>query len=155
MDVNKEKELYELEPDFFSEGIACKSGILNKQDTCMYFGCECGDGWFQPLKKFITRVKEINDLAKMYNAVFVCDQLKEKYGELTVYWTIRKYEPEKECNNTVEINALENIFEDCLREAENECWNICEICGSHDDIITTKGYIQRICKNCADKYKRC
>ena len=151
MDVNKEKELYEFEPDFFSEGIACKSGILTEKDTCMFWGCECGDGWFEPLKNFLRKVKYLNALLREYNGVIVCEQLKEKYGELTIYWSVKKYDPEKEYYDTEKINLISDIFCDCLRTAEVECWNVCEICGSKHDIITTNGYIQRICKDCAAK----
>lgn len=154
MDVKYEKELYELDPDFFSEAIACINGVLDEKTTCMFWGCECGDGWYEPLKKFITKVKEINDLAKMYNSVFVCEQLKEKYGELTVYYTVKKYDPEKDFCDVEKTNALEKIFSDCLEQAERDCWNICENCGSKDNIVTTQGYIQRICQKCFDKRRQ-
>ena len=151
MDSTYEKALYEIDPDFFSEAIACTNGVLTEVDTCMAWGCECGDGWFKPLKKFVRKVKELNAMAKSYNAVFVCEQLKEKYGELRVYYSIKKYDPEKEITDIDRVNILESILFDCLQQAEKECWNVCEICGCDNDIITTKGYIQRICKQCYDR----
>jgi len=48
--------------------------------TCMAFGCECGDGWFEPIKKFVQKTAILNNVGKQYNIKFVCNQLKEKFG---------------------------------------------------------------------------
>ena len=85
-----ENKLYNIDPTFFEDAIACENKEKNEMDTCMYWGCECGDGWFKPLEKFMHKVKFINELAKRYNTKFVCEQLKEKYGELRVYYKIFK-----------------------------------------------------------------
>ena len=99
MDIQKENELYSICPSFFSDAIACINHEKNEMDTCMAFGCECEDGWFEPLKLMSKKIEFINRLAKPYNYYFVCDQLKEKFAELNVYYSKRIINPDKETNN--------------------------------------------------------
>lgn len=151
-----ENELYNIDPVFFGHAINCKTGIENEMTTCMYWGCECGDGWFKPLKKFIQKVAIINELGKKYNIQFVCDQLKEKWGELTVYYSSTwADESNKNLIDINQCNILEEMFEEALHTAEKECWNVCEWCGAEggykgENLVTTSsGWISRICKKCA------
>ena len=155
MNDKLEHELYSIDPIFFEDAIACENEEKNEMDTCMFWGCECGDGWFKPLEKFIHKVKLINELAKNYNTKFVCEQLKEKYGEIRVYYKIDKINENIEAKNN-EINYLIDLFEDALKTVEDECWNVCEVCGADggykgENLITTSGWISRICKKCAKK----
>ena len=111
-----ENELYNIDPVFFRHAINCKTGIENAMTTCMYWGCECGDGWFKPLKKFIQKVAIINELGKKYNIQFVCDQLKEKWGELTVYYSSAWADESNK--NLIDIDQC-NILEEMFEEADN------------------------------------
>ena len=154
MTIEHETELYHIDSIFFEEAIACKKGDMNETNTCMYWGCECGDGWFEPLKTFITVVHFINEIATLYNSKFVCTQLKEKYGELTVYYDIRYINPKEKTDEFV-INILDNMFDDALTDCEKACWDVCEVCGNNQNLITTKGYIQRLCKTCAERNRLC
>ena len=151
-----ENKLYNIDPVFFEDAIACENKEKNEMDTCMYFGCECGDGWFKPLEKFMHKVKFINELAKRYNTKFVCEQLKEKYGELRVYYKTDKINEINENNkvNYDEVDYLIDMFEDALKISEDDCWNVCEWCGAEggydgENLVTTSGWISRICKKCA------
>ena len=149
-----ENKLYNIDPIFFEEAIACKNDKMNEMNTCMYFGCECGDGWFKPLEKFIQKVNLINHIAKNYNIKFVCSQLKEKFGELRVYYKTVLIDNEKGIENKEVKKYLSELFDDALRTAEDECWNVCEWCGAEggyngENLITTSGWISRICKKCA------
>ena len=96
MNERKENEIYSICPSFFSDAIACINHEKNEMDTCMAFGFECEDGWFEPLKTMSEKICIINEIAKHSNYFYVCDQLKEKWGELTVYYSKRKINIEKE-----------------------------------------------------------
>ena len=57
-----------------------------------------------------------------------------------------------------QVKILTNMYEDALKSCEDDCWHVCEICGANggfkdENLITTSGYIRRICKNCATKGK--
>ena len=56
----------------------------------MYWGCQCGDGWYEPIKEFAQKTKYLNELAKADNIKFVCGTIKEKYGYFNCYWDVRK-----------------------------------------------------------------
>lgn len=142
-----ENKLYKIDPVFFEQAINCRNGI---EDA---FRCECGDGWFEPLCAFAEKVRVLNDCLKQYGAKIVCEQLKEKFGELTVYHCM-VFDWVKSADWRYEIKRIYDIFEDVLESTRKECWSVCEICGVHDDyrggnLITTKGRIRRICKDCA------
>ena len=159
MNRELENKLYNIDPVFFCDAIACINGDLNEVQTCMAFGCECGDGWFEPLKTLANKTKLINSIAKNYNLKFVCCQLKEKFGGLRCYTSTRFidenigntfYEDENSCEI---VSSLNKMLDDAINAAENECWNVCERCGfdggyNGENMITTSGWISRICKNC-------
>lgn len=53
-------------------------------------------------------------------------------------------------------NFLYHIAEKLIQECEEKCWDTCEHCGEENDyskskIITTSGWISRICKKCSQK----
>ena len=152
-----EKQLYEIDPVFFEEAIACENNKMDERNTCMAFGCECGDGWFEPLKKFVEKIALINLNAKKYNIKFVCNQLKEKFGYLRVYYTNKLIDSTKITNENIPaINILVSLFEDALDACVNECSSVCEICGreggvDNENLIQTSGWIKIICKECAFK----
>ena len=70
MDIKLENELYSIDPIFFKDAIKCQNGEMNEMQTCMYFGCDCGNGWFKPLKKMTQKLAEINKISKNYNFEF-------------------------------------------------------------------------------------
>lgn len=154
MNEELENKLYQIDPIFFSHAIACKEGKENEMNTCMYFGCECGDGWFEPIKRFTQKIAILNKIGKQYNIKFICDQLKEKWGTFTCYGGMYIISDKDEKNNKEIIDSLNSMFEDAIKTCEKECWNVCEWCGADggfngENLITTKGWISRICKKCA------
>lgn len=151
-----ENKLYHIDPVFFEDAIACENKEKNEMDTCMYWGCECGDGWFKPLQKFVHKVSIINNVAKSQNAKFVCEQLKQKYGQLRVYYKCVKVNENIETDKSETVKYLVSMFEEALKKAEDECWNVCEYCGREggrqgENLITTSGWIKRICIQCSQK----
>ena len=90
MNNQLENKLYQIDPIFFEEAIACQKGKMNEMNTCMYFGCECRNGWFNPLKILAHKTAIINSVGCQFNAKFVCVQLKQKFGQLRCYTSIKK-----------------------------------------------------------------
>ncbi len=137
--------LYESSPVFYRER------ILDLEETLMCFGFECGDGWFEPLLEFSKETRRMNGLASKHHICFVASQVKEKFGEIRVYWHLRQFPDFSEVNPDDEgIKKLFVMMDDAISTLTMRCWNTCEICGSVQDIsTTTRGRMRRLCKKCA------
>ena len=159
MDIEKENILYNIDPIFFKHAIACRNGEENEMNTCMAFGCECGDGWFEPLKEFASKTSVINKICEPYGIVVVCDQLKEKYGTISVYtsWensTTKSRKPSKDSDKIVDICS--KLFQDALDKLEYKCEKTCEYCGhenKYENLCCTQGYISYICRKCSIEHE--
>lgn len=160
-----ENELCEIDPIFYEDLIACKNKKKDQMDTCMYWGCECGDGWFMPLAKLAEKTAFLNKVLSDYktDAKLTALQIKEKFAELTIYEIIRYPVTEgKELKLTDEqnnvIDMVHKIYIDLYRKTAHDCYYKCEICGHDNDknnpIVTTKGWLSRICKECAEQNKK-
>lgn len=88
------------------------------RSTAMCWGFECGDGWYQIIKKAAEKLEPIIDgLAKKYpedykNGFLRASQVKEKYGTLRFYLS----------SGTSEMEAI-------VDRAERESAYVCETCG--------------------------
>ena len=77
-------------------------------------------------------------------------QIKEKYGQLVVYWNFpdKAYYTEEDCNNVDElIPVVQNIIDKYAKISKNTCI----VCGHTTTHITT-GYIVPMCDHCEDKF---
>lgn len=151
-----ESELCSIDPVFFEEMIACENGEMNEMNTCMYWGISCNDGWYEPLKKFVYRTKMLNELASKYNMKFVAEQIKEKFGGVRIYWITKTKDETKNFERNNETDSLFSLMNASVQECEEECWNTCENCGKEGgykgkNLITTSGWISRICRDCSKK----
>lgn len=124
MNLNKTKILLEDFPELY------KQSTLSPMETCMCWGFECGDGWFDLIYNLS---KDIVNISKDIQAV----QVKEKFGGLRFYWT--------GTNTTDEQNTK---IDELVEKAEMESYKICEKCGSKDGVKQTKEWIVTICKKC-------
>lgn len=91
------------------------------------FGFECGDGWFELIRKFGKKCKEHNLLHPDKPIVAII--VKEKFGGLRIQGL---------SNMTEEIWSL-------LREVEEESFHICEVCGKPGKLYTD-GWYKTVCK---------
>ena len=152
-----EKELIKISPVFFEEMIECQEGTMNEMNTCMYWGCSCGDGWYEPIKKLAYKAKLINDIAKQYNTKYVANQIKEKFGGFRCYWCSKIVDESKPFDkNDKNIDCLYEMMREAVDACEEECWNTCETCGAEggykgENLVTTSGWISRICRKCSKK----
>ena len=83
--MKKELEdmLYAKYPKIFGER------KLDERQTCMCWGCECSDGWYDIISELCETLQFNTDRNGYPQVVF--QQVKEKYGSLTIYhYTIDK-----------------------------------------------------------------
>ena len=72
MNEQNTKYLLETFPDLY------RQYYLSPQETCMCWGFECGDGWFEIIKKLSEDITKIDPKVE-------ASQVKEKYGSLRFY----------------------------------------------------------------------
>lgn len=194
---------------------------LPMTQTCMCWGCECGPGWYEPLKKMADQLEAINlTTGKEWGFIVRGDQLKQKMGYLHFYNSIEQrplaifsvlalpfdvleklfWTRHFECKGRVDdgngkfhfewrpkfryaIYSMfhraanwvrwlatkdgwkQNVIRDTIdvlvnkivREAENDCYNVCEDCGRQigtdwSPRCETQGWISYVCEDCAKKH---
>lgn len=60
------------------------------QETCMCWGWEFGKGWYELARNMSYEIELLNRwVYPKYRLKIVADQMKEKFGDLTVYWQVR------------------------------------------------------------------
>ena len=123
--------------------ILYKEKDLPMDKTCMCWGFECPDSWFNLLKKLTINLENINNLYKN-DLEIIAHQVKTKFGSLRFYYDI-VYKSEINQDN------IEKTVHKYICEAEEESWNICCDCGDIAN-LTSNGWIDRYCKKCASKY---
>lgn len=126
-----EKKLFEKYPLIF------QGKDLPITQNLMAFGFECGDGWYFILDKLCESIQSHIDNPpytkgeKIVIPQVIATQVKEKFGGLRFYYD----------GGDDEIDGMVSL-------AETVAWDTCEICGSHENMGTTSGWIKRICINC-------
>ena len=94
------------------------------RQTCMAWGMECGDGWYNLIDKLCSDLEQLG-------VEVVATQVKEKYGTLRFYCTV----------------AGEKADEawDLINKAEDDSAKICEVCGKKGRLYGGGWYATR-CK---------
>ena len=121
--MTKEKEdyLFKTYPNIFPP-----DEIRNDiQKSCLGWGFECSDGWFDLLEDLFKKLSALPDQVEL-------EQVKEKYGTLRVY-----------------AMGSDEAF-DLINEAEEKSATICEICGKAGTLHSDKGWM--VCR-CEEHYK--
>ena len=102
------------------------------------------EGW---MKSFITQFKdELFNILGAYADEIMFYQIKEKFGQLTVYWNFpdKDYYTDKDYDD---LKELVPIIEDIIKKYTEISKNTCAICGK----IATKftiGWVMPICEEC-------
>lgn len=117
MDHKLQKNFYEKYPELFS------NKDKTPMESCMVWGIECGDGWYNILDSLCYMIKQheenIQDRKNHYPDEKVeyfpvkFDQVKEKYGGLRVYFS-----------------GGDDYVEGLVSMAESISYKTCEVCGS-------------------------
>lgn len=115
----------------------------NMTKTAMCWGFEHGDGWFWLLDQLCGSIQNYIDSNNKYRSEdkqisqVVATQVKEKFGTLNFYYS-----------------GGDEYIDGIVRLAEDMSANICEICGSTENVGSTKGWITTICKHCVETNER-
>jgi hypothetical protein len=108
---------------------------MNDIKTCYkLFGIECGEGWYSLIKPILNYIEDYNKDKTIESDKIEILQIKEKFGGLRIY--VNFHTPE--------------LFE-MIEKAESESYNVCELCGSREDMGQTMGWITSMCKKCVMK----
>jgi hypothetical protein len=150
-------------------------------ETCMYWGFECGDGWYwlidnlcQSIQSYIdsnsykTTIKNkiTRKLYKFIRKLTLSSKYKPwKYNLYNWIWKVAKKEKIESIGQVVATqvkekfgglrfyyNGGDQLIDGMIRLAEHESYYICEECGSTEHVgITKEGWLFVRCKNCAEK----
>lgn len=136
-----QQQLYDKYPELFSNK---DKSIM---ESCMAWGIECGDGWYDILSSLCWKIKQQEDnirsqteykqqkdvtyTSNYYPVKF--DQIKEKFGGLRVYFT-----------------GGDSYIEGLVSMAESFSYKICEVCGERGK-PNKGGWISTLCDKCRNK----
>lgn len=156
MEDSLQQKIFDAAPVFFrNKDLPCTK-------TCMCWGIECGDGWYEPLLEFAKRAEVINELLKPYGCCIVADQIKSKWADIRVYWSLVNLDGSlhEELNEHDEfvVKTIDRLFEYAVDNLGLECERTCELCGSREDynndILTCGSWLTHQCRSCAQKRER-
>ena len=115
----------------------------DKTETCMAWGIECDDGWYNLLDKCMEKLQYFCDLCFYKSGVevqVVANQIKEKFGILAFYTSVYSGD-----------NIQNNIIDDIINEAESKSAYTCEVTGEHGEICKKGGWYRTLCYEQARK----
>lgn len=116
-------------------------------ETCMCWGFDVGNGWYDLLDNLCKELKEIENLTGIE---IIVDQVKEKLGGLRFYTTpfftnAKITDPEKQ-------KMWCDIIYGAIDRVENRSYTICASCGEfYSGQITVGHWIYDICEKCFRK----
>jgi hypothetical protein len=109
---------------------------LPMTETCMCWGFECGDGWFNILDQLMGNIQHHIDWKNRNGEVVpqvTLDQVKEKFGTLRFYYS-----------------GGDDIIDGMVRMAESMTGVTCESCGNVGE-TRGGGWIHTYCQPCETK----
>lgn len=111
----------------------------NPTTSCMCFGFECGDGWFNLIWYLSSKIEPIlvANITQELEYPLRAAQVKQKFGGLRFYMTY----------STPEITAL-------IDKAASYSYEICEQCGDKG-ILRQGSYWETLCNDCNGKKTKC
>lgn len=131
------------------------------RETCMCWGIECPIGWFHILEQLCTILEFHNmEFVKNYGIAIVADQVKEKFGTLRFYYTIRSVDKDgvvvedhvgEDNKRGIAIEYLTMLADQIISTADHLTERTCSRCGiplNDKNKVDTDGWITYICKEC-------
>lgn len=96
--------------------------------TCMCWGFDCGDGWFDLIYRLSKAITEQDANAE-------ATQVKEKFGTLRFY-----------------TGGISEAVWKLINDAEDESGTICEVCGTKENVsINESGWLSTLCTTCREE----
>lgn len=105
------------------------------RESLICFGLEVGDGWFWLLNNLCKALQDHVDNCHPHPPQVVAKQVKEKYGTLRFY-----------------VSGGDDTHMGMIDFAEHLSGQICEECGSTENVGCTNGWIYVRCEKCAKKH---
>jgi hypothetical protein len=132
MDASLEEKLREKYPKILRD----MGG--NPKQTCMAWGIECDNGWFDLLDKTMEKIQYICDLtvSSPTPTEFVATQIKEKFGTLCLYYSLSG------SGSGDRLTAA--IVEDIVNTAARKSSSICEVSGKHGTPCHRGGWLKTL-----------
>ena len=131
-----EQQLYKIAPILYQQH------LLNMQQTCMCWGFETPDTWYNLLYKLSVELEKLNQQLKDKNIEIQAVQVKEKFGSLRFYYDIIN-----KSDNNFDTKKLYKQVNELIDDAEQQSWDICCFCGK-PATKTTAGWISRVWDDC-------
>lgn len=125
-----QEKLYKDFKNIFKE----KDGKIS--ETCMCWGIECGDGWFDIIYDLCTEIRKIE---QKYKVNIIATQVKEKFGSLRFY--TREIQSKKTKEYQIFLSLAKKVAH--IRSLET-----CELCGKKASLRDRDAYIQTLCDKC-------
>ena len=104
--------------------------------TCMAWGIETDDGWYELLDKCMEKLQHFCDLCtKNGNPIqVVANQIKEKYGTLSFYY-----------GGEGGTRLYWDIIDDIISETERRSAQVCEASGKHGCLCYRGSWYKTLC----------
>ena len=153
------KEIEEIDEDESDE----RKKYVAKDCKVLYDGADhpcwaCGSGWDPILEKLSYQLESLNvRYAKPWGVKVVSAQVKEKYGTLRFYFDCHIEGIEENTREQeVMLRYVQDLADDYVRQAEKDCFNVCELCGEtigtpEHPRCETLGWVKYVCRNCVLK----
>lgn len=107
---------------------------LSCRETCMCWGIECPDSWFDILHTLCWEIQRLVDIEK--SPQIEATQVKEKFGTLRFYY---------EGGNDKVIEKVDEL----ISIAEDMTSKVCAICGSDKEVKQSKSaWVHFTCPKC-------
>ena len=119
MKPETEAKIVEEFPEFFPDFRG------DPMKTCLAWGLDIGEGWAELFHQLCRDIRA----AKPESFQFL--QVKEKFGGLRAYCAGGNEETSK-----------------LINKAENDSYNICEGCGTRENVTSEGGWITTLCDKC-------
>jgi hypothetical protein len=139
MKTELENKLFDTYPEIF------KDKDLPMAQTCMCWGIECNDGWFELLDDLC---KKVTCISKHTGIIMKAQQVKEKYGTLRFYF-MTDVEDKKVPDEDLSIFC--NIIDSLVDSAEVKSGSTCQDCGSMWGKLRGTGWVVTLCDACDEK----
>jgi ribosomal protein S27AE len=104
----------------------------DKKLTCMYWGMEHDDGWYEILDEGMEKIQYFCDRCAT-GVQLIADQIKEKYGTLSFYYSVKN------------ASKLEySILDDIVVSLEKKSTRTCEVSGKDGSLCRKSGWYKTV-----------
>lgn len=139
MTKTKEKELFHKYPKILGG-----QQDSSPEDSCLAFGIECDDGWFNLIDGLLNKLQYLCDIfsTKDNEVQIIATQIKEKYGVLCFY------------SHIIGASNIESeIFFDVIDAEERKSKYICEETGLPGALCSRGGWLRTLSRSSARKHQ--